>query len=78
VLTGNPEVLIAPRLDNGEDPLFEWRQWPQLDAVKSDALFYLPADPISRATPRLLDAIEIACTLMRDLRTQKPQTETSP
>jgi iron complex transport system substrate-binding protein len=78
VLTGDPDVLIAPRLDDDEDPLAEWRQWPRLRAVNSDALFYLPADPISRATPRLLDAVEIACNLFRDLRTRQTSTGTNP
>jgi iron complex transport system substrate-binding protein len=78
VLAGNPEALIAPRLDDGPDPLAEWRQWPRLTAVQNDALLYLPADAISRATPRFLDAIEIACTLLNDLRIEQTSTGRKP
>jgi hypothetical protein len=37
-------------------------------AVRADALFLLPADSISRATPRWLDSLELACTLLDGLR----------
>lgn len=68
VVTADPAVLFAPSLPNGDDPLAAWRQWPALQAVRNDALFLLPADPISRATPRWFDALESACTLLQGLR----------
>ena len=33
-------------------------------------MFRLPADEISRATPRWLDSLELACTLLHGLREQ--------
>ena len=67
VIVANPDVLFAPHNDSGDNPLESWREWPGLNAVEHHALFLLPADKISRATPRWLEAIEIACRLMDDL-----------
>jgi len=39
--------------------------------VSANALFTLPADKINQATPRLLDALEIACSVLDDLRDKK-------
>lgn len=68
VLAADPDVLLSGRLDTDDEPLAHWRSWPRLAAVQNEALFYLPADLINRATPRLLDAIEIACLLLDDYR----------
>lgn len=64
VIAADPEALLAPAIGPGDDPLAEWREWPTLRAVRAGALFLLPADAISRATPRLLDAVATACSLM--------------
>jgi iron complex transport system substrate-binding protein len=68
VLVADPDVFFAPRLAGDNDPLNHWREWPRLKAVQSDALYYLPADKISRATPRMLDSLELACTLLDQAR----------
>lgn len=68
VLQADPEVLLSGRVTTEDEPLAHWRNWPRLAAVRNDALFYLPADLINRATPRLLDAIEIACLMLDDYR----------
>jgi iron complex transport system substrate-binding protein len=67
VIVANPDVLFAPQQESMENPLQTWQEWPGMKAVQSGALFLLPADEISRATPRWLDAIEIACRLIDDL-----------
>jgi len=67
VIAANPDVLLAPKLESEENPLQTWQDWPGMKAVQNSALFLLPADEISRATPRWLDAIEIACRLMDQL-----------
>ena len=48
-------------------------RWPRLLAVQNDALITLPADQISRATTRMLDSLEIACTLLDQFRSRKPK-----
>lgn len=68
VIVADPDALIAPQTEGAPDPLAAWREWPAMRAVRRDALFLLPADPVSRATPRFLDSLELACTLLDDLR----------
>lgn len=73
VLGADPDALFAPSADGRPDPLAHWREWPSLAAVRSDALFLLPADAVSRATPRWLDALERACGLLNDVRGRAPE-----
>jgi iron complex transport system substrate-binding protein len=68
VIAADPAALLAPFTEAHGDPLIDWRQWPSMRAVRADALFLLPADSISRATPRWLDSLELACTLLDGLR----------
>jgi iron complex transport system substrate-binding protein len=68
VIVADPAAIFAPTLPDGADPLAGWRAWPGLAAVRHEALFLVPADTISRATPRFLDALELACTLLDQLR----------
>jgi iron complex transport system substrate-binding protein len=64
VIVKDPAVIFAPVLPGQADPLQEWQQWPRLQAVRQQQLYALPADEISRATPRMLDAIAMACRLL--------------
>jgi len=68
VIGANPDALFAPYLEDTPDPLAAWRKWPSMTAVRQDALFLLPADSISRATPRFLDSLEFACKLLHRVR----------
>lgn len=68
VLVANPLVLMAPEIEGQTDPLAQWQDWPRLQAVNQDNFILLPADAISRATPRFLDAVELACSMLDDLR----------
>jgi len=68
VIVANPVVMFAPIQDNEPNPLDIWLDWPDMQAVSGNALFTLPADKISQATPRLLDALETACRVLDDLR----------
>ena len=68
VIVANPDAMLAPRLPGAADPLATWRAWPGLSAVQQSALFLLPADEISRATPRFLDTLDQACDLLQALR----------
>jgi iron complex transport system substrate-binding protein len=71
VIAANPSAILAP-LPSGPggtaDPLAAWRDWPGLAAVRNGALFLLPADEISRATPRFLNALEAACERLDQAR----------
>ncbi|MEE8339812.1 MAG: cobalamin-binding protein [Xanthomonadales bacterium] len=68
VIVANPAVMFAPIQDNEPNPLDLWLDWPGMQAVSGNALFTLPADKISQATPRLLDALELACSALDDMR----------
>lgn len=68
VIGADPDAIFAPYVEGQTPPLAEWLSWPGLQAVRNDALFLLPADEISRATPRWLDSTEQACSLMHGLR----------
>ncbi len=66
VIVADPDVLFAPSLENGENPLSAWLEWPSMKAVRQGSMFLLPADAVSRASPRFLDALELACKLLHD------------
>lgn len=56
VLRAQPAVITAAAGEAGADPFAAWRRWPNLPAVARGLLVALPADAISRLSPRLLDA----------------------
>lgn len=68
VLQADPRALIAPSLAGQQAPLEHWKAWPRLRAVEQGNFILLPADEISRATPRFIDAVELACAMLDDLR----------
>lgn len=70
VIAADPQVVLAPATPTQDDPLAYWRDWPRMRAVATGALFLLPADEISRATPRMLDAVATACGLLDQVRSQ--------
>lgn len=71
VIVADPVAMFAPVQDKEQNPLAIWLDWPGMQAVSRHALFTLPADKISQATPRLLDALEIACSALDDLRKEE-------
>jgi iron complex transport system substrate-binding protein len=75
VILADPQVMFAPGNNGDTTALHGWQEWPRLQAVENNHLFYLPADEISQATPRLLDSIELACKFMDEVRSQSEQVE---
>ena len=72
VIVRDPAVMFAAVVEGQSDPLAAWQNWPRLQAVRNQRLYTLPADEISRATPRMLDAITTACRLLHaDVDTDK-------
>ena len=69
VILADPQAMIAPEIPGEPPALQHWKEWPRLQAMQNKAMLYLPADDISRATPRLLDSIELACKLLDEVRT---------
>jgi iron complex transport system substrate-binding protein len=69
VIAADPQVLLASASPGEEHPLALWLAWPRMRAVRQGRMFTLPADEISRATPRTLDALAEGCRLLDESRT---------
>lgn len=62
VIQADPQAVITASVDGAsDDQLDHWKSYSGLRAVKKDNLFFVPASPISRPTPRLLEATELIC-----------------
>jgi iron complex transport system substrate-binding protein len=67
VLARDPEVMLASD-DSQQDAFSVWQRWPELAANRYGNYFFLPANEIGRATPRLLHAGESLCEALDDAR----------
>ena len=65
--SGQLLLLRTVRVGGEETTQGVWLDWPAMKAVRLDTRFLLPADSISRASPRFLDALELACKLLHVL-----------
>lgn len=62
VVIRSPEVFIIPLAVNQQKPDdINWQKWPELPAVKNNQLYYLDADLLHRASPRVLDGLDALC-----------------
>lgn len=62
VLAAAPQLILSATVDGRPDgSLDRWRRWSSLPAVRKGRLVYLPADKISRPTPRLLEGARQLC-----------------
>jgi iron complex transport system substrate-binding protein len=69
VLERNPEAIVAGSDSaKDDDPLAQWRRWPQLAAVKSDNLYFVGADRIARATTRVVEGTQQVCDVLTEAR----------
>jgi len=72
VVAADPEVIIAGGTGNLRPAwLDEWKDFPQLRAVKSGQLYAMPADLLQRHTPRILDGAERLCAILETVRAQR-------
>lgn len=62
VLEADPEVILTGSVEGASDQqLDHWKKYPRMRAVAKNNLFFVPASPISRPTPRLLEASRDIC-----------------
>lgn len=62
VLEADPEVILTGSPEGDSDQqLDHWQSYPKMRAVAQHNLFFVPASPISRPTPRLLEASRDIC-----------------
>jgi iron complex transport system substrate-binding protein len=76
VISRDPEVMLAGD-DAGSDAFSEWDRWPSIAANHYGNRFLLPADELSRPTPRVLAAGAAICDALqtaRQRRSGKPAT----
>jgi iron complex transport system substrate-binding protein len=69
VLFQDPQMIVASGTGQTRPPwLDEWRQWPQLTAVRANNLFFIPPDIIQRHTPRIIQGVERLCQQAQQAR----------
>ena len=69
VLRANPQVIIASGMAKQQPEwLEEWKQWPQLSAVRFNQLHFIEPDLIQRHTPRILDGAYVMCEQLAEAR----------
>ncbi|WP_052691895.1 cobalamin-binding protein [Teredinibacter purpureus] len=77
VLARNPDVIVASGMgEQRPDWLDEWQQWPSLNAVQSQNLFFIPPDIIQRHTARILDGGAQMCEHLDKARHKQPKSPT--
>jgi iron complex transport system substrate-binding protein len=69
VVDRDPEVMLASD-DAGADAFTEWDRWPAIAANRHGNRFLLPADELSRPTPRVLAAGIAICEALQLARTR--------
>ena len=67
VIAADPEVIVSTD-DTIADPLAMWRRWESVRAVRTGAVYALPADTMARATPRLAAGTRATCAALDDAR----------
>ncbi|MEW5838690.1 MAG: cobalamin-binding protein [Pseudomonadota bacterium] len=67
VVRARPELILTspPSRD-----FTRWQRWPQLPAVKNQALIVLPPDVLARPGPRLIQGVRALCAAADKVRAQ--------
>jgi iron complex transport system substrate-binding protein len=67
VIAADPEAIVSTD-DTIADPMSMWRRWDGMRAVRTGAVYALPADTMARATPRLTAGTRATCAALDDAR----------
>ena len=71
VISRNPQVMLTGdhhgkrSIDNWRET---WQQWPKIDAVRHNLLFFVNQDIYTRSSPRALQAADHLCQLLDQAR----------
>lgn len=72
VLQANPQVIVAGGMgEDRRDWVAAWREWPELQAVRNEALLFIPPSLIQRHTPRVLEGTRMLCEHLDAVRRQR-------
>lgn len=73
VLEQDPEVIIASGMgEERPDWLDDWRELPDLTAVKRGNLFFVPPSQLQRHAPRILQGAAQVCEHLETARANRP------
>jgi len=62
VIVSQPEIIILPdEKSNKEQPVIDWRKWPEIPAAKHNRFIRVNADVMHRFSTRMLEGIEDMC-----------------
>ena len=67
ILSLDPEVVVVTAMGGKQKPeqlLAQWRQWPQLSAVRSGRVHVVNDNLFDRPTPRIIDGLEILLRIL--------------
>lgn len=67
VLLTLPDVILQSE-EEGNVKGVDWRQWPEIPAVKNQHIYQLNADLLHRATPRVLLGVQALCDALDKAR----------
>lgn len=71
VIHSNPDVIIAGGVADERAAWFdEWKKWAQLPAVKNQNTYFVNADLIQRAGPRILQGADQICHVLDKVRSK--------
>lgn len=72
VLKADPEAIAAGGMgEDRQDWLEAWREWPELQAVREENLFFIPPSLLQRHTPRVLQGTRQLCEDLDSVRRQR-------
>ena len=72
VLEADPAVIVAGGMgEDRRDWVEAWRQWPELQAVRNDALLFVPPSLIQRHTARVLEGTRMLCEQLESVRARR-------
>jgi iron complex transport system substrate-binding protein len=69
VLAAAPEAILYTGPDR--HPALHWRGWPEVPAVRNGDILQVPADLVSRATPRAVAGARAVCEALDGVRQRR-------
>lgn len=67
VLAADPQVILSTD-DTIANPREFWQRWPRMRAVRTDNVFKVSSDLVTRASPRLAQGVEVTCSALEQAR----------
>lgn len=69
VIAANPQTIIASGANTQRPPwLDQWQQWPAIDAVQNNHIYFIDPDYLQRHTPRILIGARQVCGYLQEVR----------